>query len=180
MGEIKLTYDEKNIRTTIKKYEQKNPQTKETYIKTKTIVNVPCIFKGFRLNQHLAEFGFTTFPEGMANIMKNHGFKYDYRTGNWVRNINGVATHVVTIDGDGVSHQEDEYSELYGFTVAMSRAKVKAQEAALAIMGEFKGLFDTLAGMFTEAYVRFSLNLRDECKALESAEKTGFCSENHN
>lgn len=180
MKEIRLTYDEKNIRTTIKKYEQKNPETGETYTKTKIIVNVPCLFKGFRINQRLAELGFTTFPEGMANIMNRHGFKYDYRTGNWVRRINGVATHVVTTDSDGNSHQEDEYSEQYGFTVAMSRAKVKAQEAAAEIMGEFKGLFDIISGMFTEAYIEFSDNLQDERKALENAEKTGFCGDNHN
>ena len=178
MREIKLTYDEKRLIKKTVKYQRVNKETGKTEIVTKTVVYLPCMFKGWRLTQELAEFGFTTFPEGMRNILENYGFRYDPATGDWTTKINATATHVAVLNEDGTITQDDEYNETYGLTVAIAKAKKKAQEKSYKIMAEFAGIFYSLAEVFNETASHFENNLEEETKALKRAIETGYCGKN--
>lgn len=172
---FRLTYDEKNLITNTVRYRVVNEETGKTEIRTKTIVSLPCMFKGWRLTQELAEFGFTTFPEGMRNILENYGFRYDPVTGDWVTRINATSTHIAIDNEDGTTSQEDEYNEKYGLTVAITKAKKKAQDKSYKIMCEFAGIFSMLAEMFNLTTEHFAENLEAETQALKRAINTGFC-----
>ena len=174
---FRLTYDEKNLIKKTVKYQVVNKETGKTEIITKTVIYLPCMFKGWRLTQELAEFGFTTFPEGMKNVLENYGFRYDPATGDWTTKIHATATHIAVLNEDGTITQDDEYSEMYGLTVAITKAKKKAQEKAYKIMAEFTGIFYSLAEMFNETASHFEDNLDAETQALMRAIETGYCGE---
>jgi hypothetical protein len=172
---FRLTYDEKNLVKNTVKYQRHNDETGKDEIVTKTVICLPCMFKGWRLTQELAEFGFTTFPEGMRNILENYGFRYDPVTGDWVHRINATATHIAVLNEDGTITQDDEYSEECGLNIAIAKAKKRAQEKSYKIMCEFYGIFAVLAEMFGVTVEHFDGNLQAETEALERAIETGYC-----
>jgi hypothetical protein len=171
MRKIKLTYDN-DIRVSRKTIETRMDDG-SVVTKRKTIVTIPCRFKHYRLNGHLSEFGFTTFPEGMRNIMEWYGFRHDQKTGDWVRRVTGVATHVSTTRPDGTTICEDVYDETCGYNIAMMKAKCKAQDKGYKIMCEMAGLFETMAGIFADSAESFDKAYGDESEALERAINTG-------
>ena len=91
MDKIRLTYDDKKIRKSVKVQKYTDPETGMLEVRTRTIVTLPCIIKATRLNKELAELGFTSIPEGVRNILSHYGFAFDYTKNGWVRRFTGVA-----------------------------------------------------------------------------------------
>ncbi len=175
MNTIKLTYDEKNIRKSVKVQKKSNPETGNLDVRTKTIVSVPCIFKEVRINKELADFGFVTFPEGIRNILNRYGFRYDYKMGGWVKKFTGVAVHFASIKENGEAIQDDQYGEEYGFNVAMTRAKLKSQLVARKIMEQIAGVFQLAAETFSASAEHFNEVYLAELDAHERVVTTGYC-----
>lgn len=174
MSRIKLSFDEKNIKTSIVKTENTN-EDGDLVVRTETIVELPCYFRNTRLNGQLKNFGFENLPNGMENILNRYGFVLNKETGNWNGVVVGKAFHIATVKKDGTIIQSDEYSEKFGLVVATTRAKVKSQFISYRIMCEFKGLFDTISEIFTESLENFNENFLIESDALLRAEETGYC-----
>ena len=57
LSRIKLSFDEKNIKTSIVKTENTN-EDGDLVVRTETIVELPCYFRNTRLNGQLKNFGF--------------------------------------------------------------------------------------------------------------------------
>lgn len=174
MENIKLTYDETGIKKNVN-VSKKTDENGNIVVTTRTIVTLPCRFEGFRLNQEMEEFGFVTFPEGMKNILNRYGFKFNHKKGAWCGVSTGIAVHVATIKEDGTTIQDDEYSEEYGYNVALTKAKVATQLKALHVMYGFNGLFNAVADLFERSMEHFNTVYLDECDALDRVKKFGVC-----
>lgn len=174
MNIIKLTYDEKNIRKNVKVQKKSNLETGNLEVRTKTIVSIPCIFKEVRINKELADFGFVTFPEGIRNILNRYGFRYDYKMGGWVKEFTGVAVHFASIKENGETIQSDQYSEEYGFNVAISRAKLKSQLVARNIMEQIAGVFQLASETFSASADHFNEIYHMELDGHKRVVETGY------
>lgn len=175
MNKIKLTYDENNIRKSVKVHKNSNPETGDMDVRTRTIVSIPCIFDESRINKELADFGFISFPEGIRNILNRYGFKYDYNIGGWVKMFTGIAVHFASIKENGGTIQEDQYNEKYGFNVALTRAKLKSQYVACKIMEEIAGVFQIVSETFRASAEHFNEIYYAELDAHERVCETGYC-----
>lgn len=130
----------------------------------RTIASVVSGLKFSKFDNILSKFGLDTVPTFIENILEFYGYKRDYSLGMWVIKTTGVAK----------CSEGDDFDEVKGRRIALSRAKMKAYDTLALVMGEIVNTFYNVEDLFVNtlnAMVDFSVN---EEEAIENVITTGY------
>lgn len=128
-----------------------------------TVASIKSGFKFSRFDAFFEKLGFKTFPEFVNDILENYGYKKDYKNRMYATYCTGTAK----------CSPEDEFDEVKGRRIAVSRAKKDGYNKALGVAADIsRKLFEITAACentIREVY-RFDIN---EDNAIKNVIKYG-------
>lgn len=136
----------------------------------RTGVRMCSYFANKKLQKFFEEFGFETLPDMVRNILKKHGYKYDYKLNGWCTTTKAITTLMDT----------DEDSQIKANNIAITKAKARAYKKAVMVMDEIYDKLTNLNNIIFDSKERLSYIRNIEYVGLENAMETGYSDPEYN
>lgn len=135
----------------------------------RTIATLRSYIRQEHFDRYLNQFGFTTPPEPVLNILKKYGYKYDYKLGGWATSTKGI---IILQDGD-------VNDEVKARNIATSKAKMNSYKKMLKVLEEMSDVFYDTFELCHISFKKMTNLYAGELGDFMKCRKTGYCDPNH-
>lgn len=124
------------------------------HVNNRTFTSIKSGFKFSVFDNMFEQFGFKTVPTFVVDILKKHGYTKDYKYNMWTTSTTGVSKCNV----------EDEFDEVKGKRVSLSRAKLKAYIKASKTSHEMIEVLKEIIESLTQ--MRFDMRVYEKSEII--------------